>query len=85
VLAFEMFTGRVPFEGKTPQEVTLARLKRGPLRLRVLQPELPATLESVIDRALALKPAERFQSMDELSVGFASVAEKLGRRGPHPT
>src|SRR5262249_45473104 len=27
VLAFEMFTGRVPFEGKTPQEVTLARLK----------------------------------------------------------
>jgi serine/threonine-protein kinase len=85
VLAFEMFTGRVPFEGKTPQEVTLARLKREPLRLRVLQPELPATLESVIDRALALKPAERFQSMEELSVGFASVAEKLGRRGPHPT
>jgi eukaryotic-like serine/threonine-protein kinase len=73
VLAFEMFTGRVPFEGKTPQEVTLARLKRGPLRLRTLRPELPVTLERVIERALAQQPADRFQSMQELSAGFASV------------
>jgi serine/threonine protein kinase len=76
VLAFEMFTGRVPFEGKTPQEVTLARLKRGPLRLRTLRPELPVTLESVIERALAQQPADRFQSMTELSAGFASVTEQ---------
>ena len=40
VLAFEMFTGRVPFEGKTPQEVALARLKREALRLRAVRPEL---------------------------------------------
>jgi len=73
VLAFEMFTGRVPFEGKSPQEVALARLKREPLRLRDLRAELPATLETVIGRALAREPADRFQSMAELSAAFATV------------
>jgi serine/threonine-protein kinase len=78
VLAFEMFTGRVPFEGKTPQEVALARLKGGPLRLRVLRPELPEKLETVLSQALAQDPAARFQSMKELSAGFASVMPKAG-------
>ena len=73
VLAFEMFTGRVPFEGKSPQEVALARLKQEPLRLRDLRAELPATLETVIGRALAREPADRFQSMAELSAAFATV------------
>ncbi len=78
VLAFEMFTGRVPFEGKNPQEVALARLKRGPLSLRAIRPELPANLETVIGRALAQDPADRFQSVAELSAGFASVTAKRG-------
>jgi len=78
VLAFEMFTGRVPFEGKSPQEIALARLKQEPLRLRAVQPELPETLESVIARALAQMPRDRFQSMEELSAAFASVTAKTG-------
>ena len=78
VLAFEMFTGRLPFEGTNAQEVAIARVQREPLRLRTVWPELPAKLESVIGRALALDPAHRFQSMAELSRGFASVTAKPG-------
>jgi eukaryotic-like serine/threonine-protein kinase len=78
VLAFEMFTGRVPFEGKSPQEVALARLKQEPIRLRDLRPELPAELETAIGRALARDPADRFQSMEELSEALASVTAKPG-------
>jgi serine/threonine protein kinase len=81
VLAFEMFTGRMPFEGKNVQETALARLKREPLRLRSVQTELPEKLEAVISRALAQSPADRFQSMDELSAGFASVTAKTGMFG----
>ena len=75
VLAFEMFTGRVPFDGTTPQELTLARLKTRPLKLRAVRPELPVMLERVLDRALARDPADRFQSIDELSSALASVVE----------
>ena len=78
VLAFEMFTGRLPFAGKSPQDVMLARLKGEPLRLRSLRPELPAKLEGVIDRALAFEPANRFQSMGELGAAFASVTGPTG-------
>jgi serine/threonine-protein kinase len=77
VLAFEMFTGRLPFEGKSPQEIALARLKVEPLRLRWIRPELPETLEAVIAQALAQKPADRFQSMADLRVALATVAQKL--------
>jgi len=68
-----MLTGRIPFEGKHVQEVALARLKGQPLRLRAVRPELPETLEIVIARALAQKPGDRFQSMNELGAAFASV------------
>jgi serine/threonine protein kinase len=73
VLAFEMLTGRIPFEGKHVQEVALARLKGQPLQLRAVRPEMPERLETVLGRALAQQPGDRFQSMDELSVAFASV------------
>jgi serine/threonine-protein kinase len=73
VLAFEMFTGRIPFDGRNMQEVALSRLKSPPLRLRAVKPELPELLEAVIARALAPMPEDRFQSMDELSEAFASV------------
>jgi serine/threonine protein kinase len=73
VLAFEMLTGRIPFEGKHVQEVALARLKGQPLQLRAVRPEMPERLETVLGRALAQKPGDRFQSMDELSAAFASV------------
>jgi serine/threonine-protein kinase len=78
VLAFEMFTGRLPFAGKTPQEMMLARLKGEPLRLRAVRPELPAKLEEVIARALAPEPVERHGSMDELGAAFASVSATTG-------
>ncbi len=78
VLAFEMFTGRLPFAGKTPQEMMLARLKGEPLRLRSVRSDLPAKLEDIIGRALAAEPAERPKSMGELGAAFASVSGPTG-------
>jgi eukaryotic-like serine/threonine-protein kinase len=73
VLAFEMFTGKLPFQGNSPQEITLARLRTEPFRLRWIRPELPEALENVISRALARKPEDRYQSMEELRTALAAV------------
>jgi len=78
VLAFELFTGRLPFAGKTPQEMMLARLKGEPVRLRAVRPELPAQLEEVIGKALAAEPVARHQSMGELGAALASVTATTG-------
>lgn len=73
ILAFEMFTGQLPFGGKSAQETMIARLRGSPANLRDIRAELPARLETVIQRCLAADPAERFQSMEELAQGLEGV------------
>ncbi len=67
VLAFELFTGQLPFPGKSAQETMIARLRGTPAKLRDVRPELPAKLEAVLLKALAIDPAERFGSMTEMA------------------
>jgi len=73
ILAFELFTGRLPFPGKSAQETMIARLRGSPARLRGLRPELPEALEAIILRCLAFDPTERFQSTRELAEALAGV------------
>ncbi len=73
ILAFELFTGQLPFAGKSAQETMIARLRGSPTKLRDLRAELPVKLEAIIARCLIVDPAERFQSMEELAHGFESV------------
>jgi serine/threonine protein kinase len=67
VLAFELLTGQLPFPGKSAQETMIARLRGAPAKLRDVRPELPVKLEAVLLKALAIDPAERFASMDEMA------------------
>ncbi len=75
VLAFEMFTGQLPFTGKNAQETMLARLRGQPTPIRSLRPELPGRLEAVITRALAMQPADRQANMEELAFAFETAGQ----------
>jgi serine/threonine-protein kinase len=81
VLAFEMFTGQLPFTGKSAQETMIARLRGAPLQLREVKADLPAKLEAVISKALSVNPAERYGSMTELAFAFEATTSTgvLGR------
>jgi eukaryotic-like serine/threonine-protein kinase len=81
ILAFEMFTGQLPFTGKSAQETMIARLRGAPLPLREVKADLPAKLETVISKALSVNPADRYGSMAELAHAFESAASTgvLGR------
>ena len=67
VLAFELFTGQLPFPGKSAQETMIARLRGQPVRLREVKPDFPARVEAVVNQALAMDPAQRFGSMAEMA------------------
>jgi serine/threonine-protein kinase len=67
ILAFELFTGQLPFTGKSAQETMIARLRGAPLPLRAVRGDLPAKLEAVIARALSVDPAARYGSMAEMA------------------
>ena len=73
VLAFELLTGRLPFEGNTAQETMLAHLTGQPLRLRQANPKLSAPLERVVAQAIAHKPEHRFHSMLDFEEALGTV------------
>ncbi|MGH7508923.1 MAG: serine/threonine-protein kinase [Gemmatimonadales bacterium] len=81
ILAFELFTGQLPFSGKTAQETMIARLRGAPLPLRQVRADLPAKLEAVITRALSVNPQDRYGSMAELERALEAAASPgvLGR------
>lgn len=60
VTAFELLTGRKPFIGDTPDEMLRRQLDRsGFVTPRELNPDIPATLEKSILKALELDPDKR--------------------------
>jgi eukaryotic-like serine/threonine-protein kinase len=81
ILAFELFTGQLPFTGKSAQETMIARLRGAPMPLRAVKGDLPAKLEAVISRALSVNPGDRYGSMAELAHALESSTSSgmLGR------
>ena len=81
ILAFELFTGQLPFTGKSAQETMIARLRGAPMPLRAVRGELPVKLEAVISKALSVNPADRYGSMAEMAHALDSVTNVgvLGR------
>jgi eukaryotic-like serine/threonine-protein kinase len=77
VVLSEMLTGQVPFTGDTPLEIAMKHLSEVPRPPSELRPEVPHDLDSIVLRALAKDPAERYQSADEMDADLARVLEGL--------
>jgi serine/threonine-protein kinase len=84
ILAFEMFAGRLPFDGETAQELQIARLRGQPTQLRAVRPELPARLEAALTRALAMDPANRFPTMAAFGDALDTVLRSTPPDGTPP-
>ena len=66
VVLYEMLTGRVPFEGETPIAVALKHVREKVIPPTRYNPSIPPLLESVVLKALAKNPADRFESISEM-------------------
>jgi serine/threonine-protein kinase len=76
LMTFEMLTGRLPFQGRTQQEVMIARLRSEPMTLRAARPDLdyPEGLQRVFAKALQRSPDERYQTAPEFAEALATAA-----------
>jgi eukaryotic-like serine/threonine-protein kinase len=76
LLVYEMLTGKLPFQGRTQQEMMIARLKSDPIPLRKMRPELnlSESVERVLNRAMQRNPEDRFQSTLEFADAFTAAA-----------
>jgi tRNA A-37 threonylcarbamoyl transferase component Bud32 len=73
---FEMIAGRTPFEGDEDIQVLYQHINEPVPSARTFVPEVPATLEAVLMRAMAKQPEERFASMAEMARALVGSIER---------
>jgi serine/threonine-protein kinase len=67
IVLYQMLTGRVPFQATTPVATLYQVVHEPPPPPRLLNPNIPPYLESIILRALAKQPEQRFASAKEMA------------------
>jgi serine/threonine protein kinase/Tol biopolymer transport system component len=73
VVLYETVTGRLPFPGLTDQEVVTATLTRDPERLPAAVAAALPGLESALARALARRPQDRYQNIEQMAAALRSL------------
>ncbi len=78
VILYEMFTGKLPFEGLSALEIARMQMEEPPPAPRVINPDLSPALEAVILKALAKEPQNRYPS----GAALAEALNEALRRTP---
>ncbi len=73
ILAFEMFTGKLPFEGRSAQEMMIARLRGNPTPIRQHRPDLPAQLETILNKSMESGPDNRYATTKEFGAALRGL------------
>ncbi|HTS89316.1 MAG TPA: protein kinase, partial [Gemmatimonadales bacterium] len=85
VMGYELLTGRPPFTGVTPQQVLAAHVTEMPRPVTELRSACPPALAEVIMRCLAKRPADRWQSAEEVLDRLESLGTTSGGTTPSQT
>ncbi|NKY85488.1 Stk1 family PASTA domain-containing Ser/Thr kinase [Nocardia veterana] len=77
---YEILTGQPPFTGDSPVAVAYQHVREDPKLPSLVHPSVPRELDSVILKAMAKNPANRYQSAAEMRADLIRV---LGGQKPH--
>jgi predicted ATPase len=83
-LVFECLTGKKPFERETDVAVMYAQLRDDPPSASELKPELPASVDVVLKRALAKEEDGRYPTCRELVAELRACLGGLAPTSPPP-
>ena len=73
IVAFTMLTGRLPYEGTTAHIITQQLIEPLP-NPRLINPDLPASIQGVLERATAKDPEQRYASAGEFVQALGAAA-----------
>lgn len=72
-IAFEMLTGKLPYEADTPMGVAMKHILDPVPDVRTVRPDLSLQTSTVISKAMAKEPAQRYDTCSEISAALDEV------------
>lgn len=66
VTLYEMLSGKVPFEGDNTVAIALLQIQGEAVPLRELNPDIPISLERIVQKSMEKKPERRYLSAAEM-------------------
>ena len=78
--AYEMLSGRPPFQRETPLEIVRAHLEADPRPIAEVAVDVPPALAAVVMRCIAKQPDDRYASMAELEAALCEAQIAAGLR-----
>ncbi|MEI8257270.1 MAG: serine/threonine-protein kinase, partial [Deltaproteobacteria bacterium] len=80
VILYELVTGKLPFDARTPMEFVTLHVQATPMPLAQRAPgrQFPAGLQQVIDRAMAKQPEARYQTAADFAGALKGVLSPQG-------
>ncbi len=74
VMGYELLVGTPPFVGRSAQEVLAAHVTQPPASITARRPAVPEAFAEVVMRCLEKRPADRWQSAEELLPQLGALA-----------
>lgn len=74
VILYEMFVGHVPFLGESPTAIMLKHLQHPVPSVLDERPDLPPSVDKVIQKAMQKRPEDRYASIGELVEELTTAA-----------
>jgi serine/threonine-protein kinase len=86
-LMYELLTGRPPFTGDSPVAIAYQHVRENPIPPSRLDPSLPPWADSIVLKAMAKSPADRYQSAAEMAADIQRAASgmQVAASMPPPT
>ena len=82
VMGYELLTGRPPFVGMSSQQVLAAHVTQAPDPITARRPSCPPALAALIMKCLEKRPADRWQTADELLHQLEALGTPSGGMTP---
>ena len=84
MVLFRMLTGALPFASNTSREAMVLRLTQEPRTLQTVLPEVmfPAAVQTVVDRALARDPENRYPDARTFGEALLQAVQSAPRAAP---
>jgi len=66
IVLYELLTGSLPFNASTAEELGRMHLDNKPYPIHEYLPDIPETLEQIIDKVLSKEPSARYRTADQM-------------------